>query len=66
MSAELFDSMNLYENLVVLRADTPEELVIMIKSVKTPIKIVSIVASNNRHYAYLIGDIRIKKTKKEK
>lgn len=60
----MFDSFNPYHNMIVLRANEPEELIEMIKQIKTPIKIVQIVAANNRHYAYLMGDIRVQKKKK--
>jgi tRNA threonylcarbamoyladenosine modification (KEOPS) complex Cgi121 subunit len=65
MSDGMFDSLSSYSNIEVLRADTPEELASMIRQIKQPIKIVAITAGNNRHYAFIIGDIRIRKVNKK-
>jgi len=60
-----FDSMNPYENMEVIIADDPVSLLKMIKAQRTPIKIVAIVAWGNRHAAYIMGDIRMPKPKKQ-
>jgi hypothetical protein len=62
----MFDSLNVYDNLEVLSAKTPEELILLIKQIKRPIKILAFVSDNNRHFAYISGDIIIKRTKKNK
>ena len=61
-----FSSLNPYDSLEVLNADSPHELVLLIKSIKTPIKIVSIVQVGTRSAAYIMGDIRINQMKKPK
>lgn len=61
-----FSSLNPYDSLEVLNADSPQELVLLIKSIKTPIKIVSIVQVGTRSAAYIMGDIRINQIKKPK
>lgn len=56
-----FDSVNPYEALEVLIAESPQELVNQLRSIRTPIKIVAIVAMGARQAAYVMGDIRKKK-----
>lgn len=62
-----FDSINPYESLVAVVADSPQDLVRDLKAIKTPIKIVSIVQSGTKSVAYIMGDIRtmppVKKSK---
>lgn len=58
-----FDSLNPYESLVVIVADSPQDLVDELKKVRTPIKIVSIVQVGVKSAAYIMGDVRIKKRK---
>lgn len=57
-----FSSLNPYESLEVLTEDSPQLLVGALKQIKTPIKILSIVTSGSKFSAFIIGDIRIKKT----
>ena len=57
-----FSSLNPYESLEVLTEDSPQLLVGALKQIRTPIKIVSIVASGTKFSAFIVGDIRIKKT----
>lgn len=61
----LFDSLNPYESLVVVLADSPQDLVAQLKAIKTPIKIVAINQVGSRSVAYIIGDVRVQ-TKKKK
>lgn len=66
-----FSSLNPYESLEFITGDSPESLVLELKKIRTPIKIVAIVPYGTRHVAYVMGDVRkadIKKTitKKEK
>ena len=62
MSVE-FSSLNPYDSLEVIIADSPQALVELLKKNKTPIKIVSFVQVGNRSAAYVMGDIRIKTAK---
>jgi hypothetical protein len=60
-----FDSLNPYESMESLTARSPDELLVLIKSIRTPIKIISIVGQNNRYTAFVMGDIRIKKPRNQ-
>lgn len=59
-----FDSLNPYQSLEVLVADSPQELVALISKIKTPIKIIQFVQVGTRSAAYIMGDHRIKKVVK--
>jgi len=61
--ADIFQSLNPYDNIEVLRADSPEALIELIKSIKVPIKILAFTSSGNRHYAYIQGLVKVKKVK---
>ena len=61
-----FDSLNPYQSLVPVVADTPAQLVDLLKSIRTPIKIIAIVAYGTKQVAYIAGDVRINKKTKEK
>ena len=63
---ELFDSLNGYQSLEVLTARSPQELVNMIKKFTTPINVMSFTCDGRRHYAYIMGDVRIKRKRKQK
>jgi hypothetical protein len=54
-----FDSLNVYQSLQALTANSPEELVALIRSIKTPVKVISFVQVGARSVAYVIGDVRI-------
>lgn len=63
-----FDSLNPYQSLVPVVADSPGQLVDSLKQIRTPIKIVAIVSYGTKQVAYIVGDVRvnempIKKTK---
>jgi hypothetical protein len=60
-----FDSLSVYESLEVITAKSPEELRDLIRSIRTPIKILSITAMNSRYTAWIVGDVRIKRVKKD-
>jgi hypothetical protein len=64
---ELFDSLNPYQTLEIIKARDPEELLRLIKQIKTPIGIINIVSHNNKLIAFIKGDVRKKKrtTKKK-
>lgn len=61
-----FSSLNPYQSLEEITANSPAELVVMLKQIKTPIKIVSIVSYGTRQVAYVIGDVRKKQQIKTK
>jgi hypothetical protein len=54
-----FSSLNPYESLAFIVGDSPESLILELKKIQTPIKIVAIVPYGNRHVAYIMGDVRI-------
>ncbi len=58
-----FDSLNPYDALGVLIADSPTELVDLIRSIRTPIKIHFIVPFGNRQAAYYTGDVKARRVK---
>ena len=60
------DSLNGYNGLQSLTAKSPEELIALIKSIRTPIKIIQIVADNNRFTCFFLGDVIIKRKKQLK
>lgn len=62
----IFDSFNPYESLEPVTARSPEELSAALKAIRTPIKIISIVAMNGRYTAFVIGDLKTTKSKKIK
>lgn len=67
MSEEFgFSTTNPYESLQAITADSPEALVKLLKSNQTPIKILAFVQVGVRSVAYVMGDIRIVKTKLKK
>jgi len=61
-----FDSLNPYQSLVPVVADTPAQLVDMLKSIRTPIKILAIVPFGTKQVAYVTGDVRVETNKKLK
>jgi hypothetical protein len=61
--ADVFNSLNMYESLETVTGKSPDELVAKLREIRTPIKIIAIVADVGRHTAYIIGDIRKKKIK---
>ena len=59
-----FSSLNPYQSLEVLEANSPQELVDALKKIITPVKIVQIVTVGSRQVAYIMGDVRKPKPKK--
>lgn len=55
-----FSSLNPYESLGYVIADTPAELISEIAKIKTPIKIHFIVPFGTRQVAYYTGDFNAK------
>jgi hypothetical protein len=62
---QMFSSVNPYESLEVVIADSPQELVQLLKTITTPIKIIAITPSGSRHAAYIMGDVRIVQSEKK-
>lgn len=60
-----FDSVNPYDGINFISARSPEELCRMLNTIKTQIKIIEITAMNNRYTAFITGDLRIKRIRKE-
>jgi len=58
-------SLNAFHNLETISADSPEKLVMLIKSIKTPIHILNIVFGNGMFHAFVMGDIKVKKLRKD-
>lgn len=56
-----FSSLNPYQNLEVVFGDSPQDLVLNLKKIITPIKIIAIVPVGLRQCAYIMGDHRITK-----
>ena len=54
-----FDSLNPYQTLVPVVADTPDQLVQQLKQIRTPLKIEAIVSYGNKQVAYIAGDVRV-------
>lgn len=61
-----FDSINPYESLMVIQAESPEALVDELKKIRTPIKIVQFIQVGSRSAAYIMGDHRITQKRKVK
>lgn len=53
------DSLNPYQSLAAIVGDNPDELIMNLRSIKTPIKIVQIVPYGTKQVAYIMGDIRL-------
>jgi len=67
MAEMLGTSHNPYDkNLFVLSAKTAEELEEKIKSIPQHVSIKAMYGLNSRHYAWLIGDVRVVRKKKVK
>jgi hypothetical protein len=65
MAGDSFENFSAYASLEVITTKTPEELRDILKQIKTPYKIITITAMNSRYTAWITGDIRIKRTRKE-
>lgn len=53
-----FSSLNPYQSLEQITGESPDELVALLKQIRTPIKVIAITAYGNRQVAYIIGDVR--------
>lgn len=63
-----FNSLNPLQTLAIVTADSAEELVVMIRAIKTPITVVSIHsnATMTKWKAFISGDVRIQSVSKTK
>ncbi len=62
-----FSSLNPYQNIEVIVSDSPQQLVLDLKAIRKPIKIMSIIPYGAKVAAFVMGDVtssEIKKTKK--
>ena len=62
----VFDSLNAYENMEAVTGRDYADLLVNIKAIRTPIKIVEIVSHRNKLIAFIMGDIRKKRTRQPK
>jgi hypothetical protein len=60
-----FSSLNPYASLQVVIADDPQALVNELKTIRTPIKIISITTYGARQAAYFVGDAKITQQKRK-
>jgi len=63
MSDLVFSSVNPYQSLQAIVADDPQGLVKALTDIKTPVKVIAIVAYGTKQVAYVMGDIRNLKLK---
>ena len=61
-----FDSLNPYQTLEAVTAASPDELVLTLKAIKTPIKIIAVTSYGTRQVAYVVGHLPVKKQVKSK
>jgi hypothetical protein len=64
-----FSSLNPYQSIEQITGSSPEELVLLLRQIRTPIKVLSITSYGTRQVAYVVGDVRksqqIKKPKEK-
>lgn len=60
-----FDSLNPYDAMDVMIGDNPQELIDMLRRIRTPIKIHFIVPFGSRQAAYYTGDVTAKKVRSD-
>lgn len=65
MADELFENLNLNASLNFLKGNSEEELLGMIKSIRLPLKIISIYSVGTKHVAWFQTSAKIVKKKKE-
>lgn len=65
MVSELaFSDLNPYSGVEYLVGKTPEDLKAQIKSIRSPIKILSMYANGDDHYVWFLSGVKINKIKK--
>jgi hypothetical protein len=62
----IFDSLNVYQTLRAITADSPELLVEALTAIRTQIKIINIVAQNGRYTAFVMGHLPSQKRTSKK
>jgi hypothetical protein len=53
-----FSSLNPYQSIEQITGESPDELVKLLKQIRTPIKIIAITSYGSRQVAYVAGDVR--------
>jgi hypothetical protein len=53
-----FSSLNPYQSIEQITGSSPEELVVLLRQIRTPIKVLAITSYGTRQVAYVIGDVR--------
>lgn len=62
---EGLDNLNIYNGMQQITGNSPEELLSFINQIRSPMKIISMVAANNRYTCFFLSNTKvIKKTKK--
>lgn len=62
----LLDSLNQYQSLEAVTADSPQDLVTVLKSINAQFRIISIVQVGNRSVAYICSDLNKEKSQLKK
>jgi len=62
----MFDNLNLYSNIDFIQARSPQELIDLIKQIKTPIRIISIVTNGGFQVCYFQTNNPVKKVIEKK
>lgn len=65
MADELFDNLNLNQSLNYFKGNSEDELLEFIKSVRLPLKIISIYSVGTKHVAWFQTSAKIVRKKKE-
>lgn len=62
----MFSSLNPYQSLEVIESDSAQDLIVTLKAIRTPVKIINIVSKGTKFYAFVMGDVRKKELKQNK
>jgi hypothetical protein len=65
MGNDLFDSLNGLQNLTYLTGNSPEEIVTQIKSIRLPVRIISIYAMGSKHICWVETTAKLNKVSKK-
>lgn len=61
-----FANLNNYQKIEFLVGDSPEDLKAQLIQIKTPLNILSMYSSGNKHYVWFLSDAKINKVFKKK
>lgn len=53
-----FNSLNPYGNMVAIEGDTPDDAIINLRKIRTPVSIVGFLSHEGKVYIFVKGDIR--------